>query len=282
MCALPVILFYAQLAVEIEVAMTLDMIGAPVALLVMALGLMVVTIEQIRSELRWTLPTGLALAGLVMLVGSLWQAGFDENRKKPNSVEYIVDVSAGEAAWYSMDPEPDEWSRQYLGPEPAQDGLPEWAPAYLREPDSAWHRPAEVLDLAAPDARVIGIESSRGKSEYRIHVSAPKGAYATVIEFAQPAGVGSLSINGREVPGTGTAESEPVELVIHYGMDEAGVELRFTVEDSSELELVLRSNVPGLPAADSGSVTQRPASMMAAGASADRTRVQRTVRLSSP
>jgi hypothetical protein len=279
LCSLPIIFFYAQMVVEIEVAMTLDMIGAPLALLVMALGLMVVTLEHIRSELRWTLPTGLALAGVAILVGLLWQAGFDENRKKPNSVEYIADVSAGEAAWYSMDPEPDEWTRQYLGPEPAQDGLPEWAPAYLREPDWAWHRPAELVEMDAPDARLIGVESSGGESEYRVHVTAPTGAYATVIEFAQLSGMRSLSINGREVPGTGEAESEPVETIIHYGMDEAGVELRFTAEDADDLELVLRSNIPGLPTPESGSVPPRTDSMMAAGPSADRTRMQRTVRL---
>lgn len=131
--SLPVIAFFANLIVETEVAMTLDLIAAPVGFTVLALGLLVPAIDAMARPLPWKLPVGVALAGVAVLGWAMWDTGFDADRKKPNSVEYIADLSAGEAAWYSLDPEPDEWTRQHLGPDPARDGLPAWAPPYLRE-----------------------------------------------------------------------------------------------------------------------------------------------------
>lgn len=277
--SLPVIVFFANLIVETEVAMTLDVIAAPIGFTVLALGLLVLAIDAMTRPLPWQLPAGIALAGVAVLGWAMGDTGFDADRKKPNSVEYIADLSAGEAAWYSLDPEPDEWTRQFLGPAPARDGLPEWAPPYLREAGRAWHRPAGVRDLDAPDARVIGVESTRGDPEVHVQVTSPRGTYATVIEFGGPSGVRSLTINDREVPGSGAAESNPVERIIHYGMDEPGVDLRFTVDDPDELELVLRTNRPGLPQPEQGGIDPRPDHMMTAGPTADRTRVQRTVNL---
>lgn len=278
--SLPVIIFFANLVVETEVAMTLDKIAAPVGFTVLALGLLVLAIDAMARPLRWRLPAGIALAGVVVLGWALWDTGFDADHKKPNSVEYIADLSAGEAAWYSLDPEPDVWTRQFLGPDPARDGLPEWAPAYLREAGRAWHRPAGVRDLDAPDARVMGVQSIEGEPESHVQVTSPRGTYATVIEFGGPSGVPSLTINDREVPGSGAAESDRIDRIIHYGMDEPGVELRFTAEDPDQLELVLRANRSGLPQPEQDEIARRPDHMMTAGPTADRTRVQRTVRLS--
>ena len=271
----PVLYFMVPLIHEVSIALTLDLIGVPVFFMVLAVALLTLPVDLLYRGFGRKLPVGLALAGVAVLVWTLIDAGFDEYRKKPNSIEYIADVSENEAAWYSLDPEPDDWTRQFLGESPQRESLPDWAPTYLRRPGGAWHRPTEVLMEGSPQAYLVGIASTGSEQTWRILVRVPAETFSTVIDFGEQSPVQALTINGRNKAGESNGH---IARVIHYGSDAAGVELNLTSEVGiDEVQLILRSNIPGLPVTHEKDVQPRPPSMMSAGPTADRTRLQRTI-----
>src|SRR5690606_17105614 len=114
----------APMIAGLQEAATMDALAAPIMLLVLTLGLLVVQLDFISRPTGAIVPGVLLAAGVGVLATALMATGFDGQRRKPNNLEYIADATHGQAYWVSVDPEPDEWTRHYLGDEPARGSLP--------------------------------------------------------------------------------------------------------------------------------------------------------------
>jgi hypothetical protein len=273
--ALPTLLFLLPLIEGIEVALTLGRIAAPVALLVLGLGLLALQLEVLSRLLRWALPGLLATAGLAVLGVALLGGGFDEERRKPNSVHYLADLDAAEALWYSNDPLPDEWTRRFLGEDPERAELPDWAPTLLAGPDGrAWQRPAPVLRGEAPHAEMLADAPVGEGRRVHLRITAPAGSYFTVIRFPDGPELNKLQVDGREAP---PATTDGTRQLIYFGLPEQGTELEFTTAAAGPLRIYLRANLLGLPPLEDGTEDERPGYMMPAGSLGDLTRLQRTL-----
>jgi hypothetical protein len=84
-------------------ALTLQLAGAPIVLLVLLLGLLCPLITLITSANRRLVHGSLLLISAAFLVGGSLTAGFDKQHPKPNSVFYGLDADSGQAIWASTD-----------------------------------------------------------------------------------------------------------------------------------------------------------------------------------
>jgi hypothetical protein len=274
--ALPVLLFVPPLMHGVEEALTLGMVAAPMVLLVLGLGLLALPLARVADGLGRALPFLLGIAGVGVLGLALQGAGFDAERKKPNSVHYLADLDHGEALWYSLDPAPDEWTRQYLGDAAQLAALPGWAPAQLAGSRGiAWHREAPVIPESGPDAVLLEAHPAGEGRRVRLRITPPPGSHSVAIGFPGGAEVGGLRIDGREVPSTPGWDSRALQL-LYFAMPEEGMELEVTTLGAGSLQVSLRADIPGLPSPGDDPVPERPEHMMAAGPLGDLTRVQRT------
>jgi hypothetical protein len=209
---------------------------------------------------------------------ALLTAGFDAQRKKPNSVNYLADAGLGTAIWYSNDPEPDAWTRQYLGAHADRSAPPAWMPEHLAGSDARiWTQAAELLRDDAPHAELLEQRPGEGGRRMRLRITTPADAYVTLMRFPDGSQPQDLRIDGLAVP-PGPGEHGQALQILAYAVAPEGVELDFVHTGSAELELYLRANVPGLPLPTTGAVVERPDHMMARGPGADMTRLQRIVR----
>jgi hypothetical protein len=273
--ALPTLLLLLPIIEGMEVALTLDRVAAPVALLVLGLGLLALQLEVAARLLRWAWPGLLATAGLAVLAAALLGDGFDVDRPKPNSVHYLADLDEGEALWYSNDPAPDDWTRRFLGEDPERAELPDWAPTLLAGPDGrVWQRSAPVLREEAPRAELLADTPAGKGRRIRLRITAPPGSYSTVIRFPDAPELSGLRVDGREAP---PGMPDGTRQLIWFGLPEPGAELEFTTASAGPLLLDLRANLPGLPPLDDGAEIERPGHMMSAGSMGDLTRLQRTL-----
>jgi hypothetical protein len=277
--ALPAILLVAPLAEGMAVALTLDMIAAPTVLVTLAMALLVLQFDFAVRRLRpaFAVPGLLALAGAVLLGAALHDAEINEERKKPNSVQYITDLDAGEARWYSTDPAPDEWTRHYLGDAPVRAVLPPWAPARLVGGDGvAWQAPAVVRDFPSPSALLLESAPAGEGRRLRLRIVPAEGSHFEVVGFPGAAGLSGLRIEGREVPMQPAGAGEEFQLVV-FAMPPAGMDLEFLAADPNPVQVYLRSNFLGLPPTATGESPPRPPHLMQGGRLGDLTRVQRTL-----
>ena len=274
--ALPVLLFVPPLMHGVEEALTLGMVAAPMVLLVLGLGLLALPLARVADGLGRALPLLLGIAGLGMLGLALQGAGIDAERKKPNSVHYIADLDRDEARWYSLDPAPDEWTRQYLGDDARLAALPGWVPAELAgKRGVAWQREAPVIPITGPDAVLLEEHPTGAGRRVRLRVTAPPGSHSVAIGFPGGTAVSSLRVDGREAPPTPRWDSSALQL-LYFAMPEQGMELEITTAGAGPLQVRLRADIPGLPSPDDNPVPERPDHMMPAGQLGDLTRVQRT------
>lgn len=259
---------------------TLNAVAVPAALLVLTLGLLVPQLRFLGRAGRQLVPVLLAAGGFAVLAATLSATGFDRERRKPNSINYIADADANEAWWYSLDRELDEWTRRYLGPAPQRARLPDWAP---EQPFGFTHAPwinrAREVVTSAPEVELLQESLEGSEHRLRLRVTSPAGAYVTVIQFIGGSKVHGLRIGGRPAPRDDAAEEAPAR-IYYYGAPAEGAELEFAVPAGAGVSLYLRSNVPGLPPPDTTASGARPPHMMPASSRwSDMTQLQRRVDL---
>jgi hypothetical protein len=275
--AVPAILVIAPLVDGVTVALTLGMVGVPVALLVLALGLLALQLDLAARHLSSALPGLLAVTGAAVLGTALHDAEISEERPRPNNVHYIVDLDAGEARWYSTDPAPDEWSRHYLGDSAVREKLPEWAPARLvGEDGTAWQAPARVLDSQGPSAALLASTPVGEGRRVRLHIVPAEGSHFEVVSFPDAPGLSGFRIEGREAPSQPVSGDDEFQVVM-FAVPPEGVELEFDAALADPLRVYLRSNLRGLPPTDAGETPPRPAHLMQGGRLGDLTRLQRVM-----
>jgi hypothetical protein len=83
-----------------------------VALLVLLLGLLAPQLAAQILRRRW-LPAA-ALAGVGLIVAGGAASGYDAEHPRPDTLFYTSNADTGEAKWATLDPEPDEWTKQFL------------------------------------------------------------------------------------------------------------------------------------------------------------------------
>jgi hypothetical protein len=273
--SIPLLLVLVPKLEIIEVMLTIGMVAVPVALLGLAMTLLPLQLGVLQGGLGRLLPLGLALAGAVAIGGGLLTAGFDADHPKPNGVNYIADLSEGEAYWYSSDPAVDVWTAQFLGEDPARGPLPGWAAgAGVSRSDPPMVRQAPLLRADPPHADVLADSVTQAGRHLRLRVHSPPGTFRTEVWVAGEAAVRSAEVDGRPLPG-GAGSGR--DLVHFFGPPEGGFELALDLDPGRPLLLRLRAVLPGLP--PTPGVRPRPPGMMTGPVERDFTRLQQTIDL---
>ncbi len=275
--AAPIVALLAPMIEGLAEMMTFQVITAPMILLVLSLGLLLPHVHYLIQKWRGWLPVGLAGLSAMMLVYGLSTTGFDKQRKKPNSINYIADANAQDAWWYSSDPEADQWSRLYLGDDPQQGILPSWAPQHLTDTERApWAHPALLLRHDAPDAEILADAVTDQGRQVRLRVTSPEHAHVTIIRIDDTTAQ-LLTIDGQQIPAISGERNDA--MIYYFGPPAEGIEVEWLLPVDEPAEIYLRSNIPGLPRLDDGIDRQRSDDMMTAGPSSDLTQLQRRLLL---
>ncbi len=280
--ALPVLSLVLLTVESMEVMLTMNFLALPMAVLVLGLGLLALQLDLVRNT-GFKLPVALAFAGATILAVMLQTAGFDGDRPKPNGVNYLADVTMQEAYWYSLDPEPDDWTMQWLGTDVERAPFPGWATQRPREfTDRPWINEAQLLRTDAPDAEILDVRSFDGDRHLRVRLTVPDGTFITSIEFPEQPEVRLRTIGGRDAttaPGMpADANNDAMQYAI-AGDAPAGIVVELTAPENATVTMRLRSNLPGLPTRAAATDRSRPPQMMAAGPWVDLTQLQRTIDL---
>jgi len=86
--------------------------------LVLIFGLMIPVFTAYKS--RKSLVRLIGLGTVLFFTVAAYNSGFDENKKKPNSIVFINDVDTNQSYWASYDQTPDDYTKQFLGDNPTK------------------------------------------------------------------------------------------------------------------------------------------------------------------
>ncbi|MGC9947648.1 MAG: M20/M25/M40 family metallo-hydrolase [Bryobacteraceae bacterium] len=136
---------------------------------VLLLGLLVPCLSLIAGAGRWRLPGLAALVCAGCLITGASMSGINRDDPRTDSMYYGLDADTGKAAWFSLDPQEDDWTAHYLGAHPEHAAMSAFAP-FLSWPFLTH----EALAVPLPPPLIDRLEGA--PNELHLRVSSPRQA----------------------------------------------------------------------------------------------------------
>lgn len=251
LCAvLPAVILFSPFIWQVYVALTPQMMGVVMAVLVLLLGALLPLLVVFGWRRR--VSAVLLVGGALLLVVAHVNSTFDDSRPRPDHLQYVQDGATGKAYWLSQDRELDAWTKTFFPDARERRRLPEVFGERLK---LLWAAPAPALALPVPQIEVrqdrvsngerslvLGFRSGRGASTLSIGV---EGADVLRSEFAQQ---------------VFTSKQQAGWWMQAHGVPEQGGEVRIVVKSGVPFRVRLTDSSVGLPLSQAQA---RPAAMMA-------------------
>jgi len=275
--AVPAVLFIAPLAVELFIALDLNIPTAIVTALFVAVGcLLAQPLLQLLVPIRGTRFVVIALAATAVAVATIGvlMSHPSAAHPMPDTLVYAVDGNTGDARWATYDTRVDPWTEQNLTASPhrgTMEGF--WSP----QQNALWN-PAP-RDTGARPLSQLSLIDDTATSDVRnldMTLDSPTGNTWTRLTFPVGTQLLSATIDG-ETPASFAASSQqfPTQINLHnYGGSSIPITLKVR---TSACDLTISDHLTGLPPG----VSPRPDDRMAWYGS-DYTLVTRQVRFCRP
>jgi hypothetical protein len=240
-------------------------------------GLLVLPLEIVRRGFRWWAPTGLAVAGAVvlMLVGST--VAFDVEHPRFTSI-YYRQGERGAAAWQTVD-RVDGWTAQFLPDAPRYTFGAGYFPEMGLRTTVA--QAAPPLRLPPPVLRVVSDTTMGDRRTVRLRLRSPRGAEVVSLLVHSVVGGLTASVDGLPLQGSDTTILDGTTVrwwLDYYAPPPAGVVVTLRFAAGPEVLLRAVDFSYGIPPQLAGQYAGRPPGMLP-GRIGDGTLVERTLRL---
>lgn len=116
LCAIPLIYIFAPQVKMFPVGLGLKNLFISGLFLVLMFGLMIPVFASYKS--RKVLVKLFGFGTIIFFALATYNNGFNEDRKKPNSMVFINDVDTNQSYWATYDRVPDDYTKQFLGENP--------------------------------------------------------------------------------------------------------------------------------------------------------------------
>ena len=144
--ALPVLVVMSPMPKIFPVALGLEMLFVSVIFIVLFFGLLIPIFSNYRTIKFGRLFLVLALA---LFITASFQSSYNEERKKPNSINYVFDVDKNKAFYTSYSHKIDDFLGQFLGENPPK--------GHYENDENSWmtyHEKAEIKDIKLPEIKI--------------------------------------------------------------------------------------------------------------------------------
>ncbi|MEA1888924.1 MAG: M28 family peptidase [Pseudomonadota bacterium] len=241
--SIPVLLLFVPMIQMFPVGLGLKALVISTSIIVLLFGLLI----PVFSDYSGTKTLGklfLSLA-IILLISASLMSGYNEDRKKPNSIIYVLDADKNEAYWASYDSEVDEFTRQFLGNNPATGSIDISTLTSKYNSKVKFHRKAEVKKIAQPVIEIISdtmIDSGRV-----VQLSITPQRKANILELISNTAIHfrSFKVNGEELSekdenGFVLVNKINTSLLRHYlSGNEESLDLEFSIPENDSLKLTL-------------------------------------------
>jgi hypothetical protein len=217
--------------------------GTALTLEVLLLGLLIPHLDALMSlRFRW-LPALSTLAGLVFLGIALWSPGKAELPRVESSVLYAWDVDAGQRFWFSYDPAPNAWTRQFGFASGRRESFTRFLPLL---PQKLMRSPAPAADVPQPVVEVLEQSEHGDVRELRLRLRTAANSQVRFIWFDPPEAVISARLGGTPVVLTG---SEPgvAPLLMRLQVPVPEEEMTLRLKGKGAVTMTVVEQLDGLP-----------------------------------
>lgn len=172
------------------------------------------------------------------------------NYQQPNSLVYAIDANNGTAQWFSDDSEPDEWTQNVLGANPASEPAPAELIMYYPveakryETQTVLSNPARVTTQdSAPALKVQSDRTSGGQRVVEFDVRSTRDALNLWYTMTTDGEFKTLAINGKPVP----AQPSDTWSVLGQGIPADGYTVEVGLAPGSSFDVLVTDQTNTFP-----------------------------------
>lgn len=246
--AVPGIVLMTPLIYQVFIGLTLKSIGTIMVLVVLALGLLIPHLDLLARPKKWALPGVAAVLGIGLIVAAGLLPSFDAKHPKPNSIFYGLNADTGKALWVTMDPEPDQWTSQFLSASAQSKTLPDFLPR--NADDRFLQDEAPSAQLAAPGVELLEDKTDAGVRRLHLRIRSFRQAPVISIYIDSKAEVLKAWLNGRLLEESNTAaivESKDQWSMRYFAVPPEGLEFTAEIRSSEPVRVRVVDQSYALP-----------------------------------
>ena len=251
--AIPALVLWLPLIRALEVALTAAFIPACALMLALIVSLLVMPLQLAGDTRRW-MAAAAGVVAIVALVRAEMSAGFNEERKHPDSLSYFIEADSARVWWITFDRGADHWTSAVLGntPQPHEFGLY----GFARRAGAIRATPTERPVASATPVQLVASDADSGARRMRLHVARTGPGEFVAIYGDSTRRVSRMRINGRSFADGDSSErylpryhaSRDGTVLRYFGVPEEGIDVEFTVSGSSPVTLRVVTGTEGMPA----------------------------------
>jgi hypothetical protein len=233
------------------------------AFLVLLLGLLAPQFTLIARAIRgrWLPAAATLLAVLIgvgLIVAGNAASGYDAAHPRPDTLFYAFNADSSEASWATLDPEPDQWTQQFLSRNTEERSVEELFGVGGSGSTKVLTGPAPVAPLQPPELVLKGEEANGTERVLRLHLSSPRGAWRAYLLPGAGVEVLGWGINGRPPQEVGD------ESFAYTALPPEGVDLSVNVRAEGPVRFTVIDRTNELPSILGETLPKRPKSVMPA------------------
>ncbi len=244
--------------------------AGPVGMMTAWLLLGLLAPQAALGRSHWPALAALDLA-LLVIVAVRMSAGFDEQNRRPNTLLYELDATAGQARWLSPDRALDAFTRQFIT-EPAarqpgarQPGAREPAPLYVPR-STVFVGPAPVLANRGTAVVVRAEERTPAGRTLDLYLDWPQPTERAFLILRPRSALRALALAGHpltwEGGGGGGGDGGDEVMVTWFAPPAAGADVRVSIAGAEPIELEVVAQRFSLPELPGFPLLSRPADFM--------------------
>ncbi|MDP2089665.1 MAG: M28 family peptidase [Flavobacteriaceae bacterium] len=234
--AFPLLMLLIPFVYMLPVAMGLEMLLASSILLLLILVLLLPVFYQNNHRLKIIL----TVIGVLFLIKAHLESGYNEDRKKPNSLIYLMNIDENKSSWLSFDKKLDAFTEQHLSEKLAnkEDKI-----FFKSKFDTSinYQQESELFDLTTPTITVLVDSVFNYQRHIKILFQSNRKAHKMEIMALKPFRVFSISINGDEVKSNNEEilfkVAKNKQVMSYYFYNNEALEITFLVPSFEEFDV---------------------------------------------
>lgn len=240
---IPVLIIFTPLIKMFPVGLGLKMLVISTLFTVLLFGVLVPVFQQYRKTK--TLYYIFSFISIIAFILALFQSSFSNERKKPNSIIYMLDSDKNEAYWTSYDNKTDAFTKQFLGTTPLKGSYIKEAFASKYSTAIKLYKKTAVKPLAKPSIAIV-LDTIIGDSR-KVCLSITSLRNANKIELVSniPIQFKSFKVNNEELKKENKRDdfvftiSEGTVLSYYRTSEDEIIDLEFSVEKDQQFNMTV-------------------------------------------
>lgn len=261
--SIPALVIFVPFVITLPVGLGLNMLMGSTLLIALVFSLLLPIFGLFKQKNIWAVFS--LIIALGFLVNAHLESAYSTNQPKPNSLLYVLNADDQRAVWATYDKNLDEWTQNYLGNTPKKADPVIDLPLFSKYNSAfTYATKADVKSIPGPSIQFVKDTLVNARKQYKIIISPNRKVNRYDIFANESMNFYNFKANGVSLIGWKKSEyrRNGKKILSYYVVDNAPLELTFTLDASTTLDMELLESSFDLLENTQFSVPQRPSWMI--------------------